>query len=52
MKYSLKIDSENCKGCRLCIRECPKDLLQIAEKFNKKGWQYVEFNFKDPCIRL
>jgi 2-oxoglutarate ferredoxin oxidoreductase subunit delta len=50
MKYRVEIDTERCKGCRLCIEECPKALLQIAEKLNKKGWQSVEFNCKTDCI--
>jgi 2-oxoglutarate ferredoxin oxidoreductase subunit delta len=50
MKYRIEIDTEKCKGCRLCIQECPKALLNITDKFNKKGWQTVEFNFKEECI--
>lgn len=50
MKYRLEIDAEKCKGCRLCIPECSKALLNITDRFNRKGWQVVEFNFKEECI--
>lgn len=52
MKYRIEIDCEKCKGCRLCIPECPKNLLKAAEKFNKKGWQYIEYDNRsaEACI--
>lgn len=37
------IDEERCKGCALCTRACPHNLVQIAEHFNAKGYQPAEF---------
>ncbi len=31
------IDKEACKGCALCIKACPKDVIAIAEESNKAG---------------
>ncbi len=40
------INSEECKGCRLCIESCPKDCLMIGSNINKIGYQYADFQSK------
>ena len=37
------IDEGRCKGCALCTHVCPHNLVHIAERFNAKGYQPVEF---------
>jgi 2-oxoglutarate ferredoxin oxidoreductase subunit delta len=37
------IDTELCKGCKLCISACPFQLIEMTEEFNSKGLQYAEF---------
>jgi ferredoxin len=33
-----------CKGCGLCVRACPQDLLEILEgEINRLGYQPVRF---------
>lgn len=45
MSY-IVINEDKCKACKLCIAECPKNLIQISEKTNKLGSHVVEFS--DP----
>ena len=45
----IKIDSERCKGCCLCVAECPKGFLRMSEIFNSKGNQYAENTDTDKC---
>jgi len=33
------VDAERCKGCELCMTVCPKDLIQMADTFNAKGYR-------------
>ncbi|MBZ9571176.1 ferredoxin family protein [Methanobrevibacter sp. TMH8] len=33
----IKIDSELCKGCDICIASCPKHVYVKSSKENKKG---------------
>ena len=32
------IESEQCKGCALCVDVCPQDVLDIAETLNHLGF--------------
>jgi 2-oxoglutarate ferredoxin oxidoreductase subunit delta len=37
------IDEGRCKGCALCTHVCPHNLVQMADRFNAKGYQPAEF---------
>lgn len=50
MRYRIEIDAEGCKGCMLCIEACPKDVIDLAPKFNVKGWRYAEPKEGSECI--
>ncbi len=45
----IEIDPERCKGCLLCIYACPEAVIDVANKFNSKGWIYVEPTFNEKC---
>ncbi len=40
----IKIDKTKCKGCYLCITNCPNGLIKISKKLNVKGVRPVEFS--------
>ena len=44
MAGKIRIDSERCKGCGLCVVVCPKKSIQISEKSNKNGYFPAEFS--------
>jgi 2-oxoglutarate ferredoxin oxidoreductase subunit delta len=33
---------ERCKGCQICIRFCPQQVLQASKTTNLKGYYYPE----------
>ncbi|MEW6443983.1 MAG: ferredoxin family protein [bacterium] len=33
------IETERCKGCRLCISVCPKKILVVEPVYNQKGYE-------------
>jgi 2-oxoglutarate ferredoxin oxidoreductase subunit delta len=38
MAGKIKIDTERCKGCGLCVAVCPKKGIAISKKSNKSGY--------------
>lgn len=50
MKFYIEIDKELCKGCSLCIPECPKNVIELSSMFNNKGWRYVVPIRNQDCI--
>jgi 2-oxoglutarate ferredoxin oxidoreductase subunit delta len=45
----IKIDSERCKSCRLCIAVCPKKLIAISKETNSQGFSPAEFSGEGEC---
>lgn len=46
----VKVIIERCKGCSFCVEYCPRDVLQISRKFNKKGYHYPEVMAEGLCV--
>jgi 2-oxoglutarate ferredoxin oxidoreductase subunit delta len=46
----LVIITERCKGCGFCVEYCPKDVLEISAKYNKKGYHYPEPVNENACV--
>jgi 2-oxoglutarate ferredoxin oxidoreductase subunit delta len=38
MRGTIVIDENRCKGCELCTSACPKDLIQMADRFTPRGY--------------
>jgi 2-oxoglutarate ferredoxin oxidoreductase subunit delta len=38
MAGKIVINTERCKGCRLCITVCPKKNITVAQDSNKSGY--------------
>lgn len=45
-----EIDKERCKGCGLCIANCPKEILKMAEDVNSQGAYYTVCVDPVQCI--
>ena len=46
----INIDSQKCKGCRLCVTVCPLDIIEMSDKRNEKGYCPAVVTDKDKCI--
>ena len=45
------INQDRCKGCGLCARACPKNLIELSKtKLNAKGYHPAVINDVEKCI--
>jgi NAD-dependent dihydropyrimidine dehydrogenase PreA subunit len=40
---SVEMNSEECKGCGLCVEACPPKVLFLAERLNRYGYHPAEY---------
>lgn len=40
----IKINKHRCKGCYLCIANCPNGLIKVSDEMNIKGVKPVRFS--------
>lgn len=45
----IHIIAERCKGCSFCIEYCPRDVLEVSEEFNEKGYHPPKIVKPDLC---
>ena len=47
----ITIDVERCKGCGLCVRLCPKNIVALSKtKLNSKGYHPAEVTDIEACV--
>ena len=44
------IDKNHCKGCELCVRACPQQILAMSKRIGVKGYFYAEMVDSSRCI--
>jgi 2-oxoglutarate ferredoxin oxidoreductase subunit delta len=47
---TIKINSEKCKGCGLCIEACLKQCISFSKQFNKVGYYWAVFSKENTCV--
>jgi len=41
---------DRCKGCGYCIEFCPRQVLEVSSRFNKKGYHPPMVKRADACV--
>ena len=41
---------DRCKGCGYCIEYCPRQVLELSDKFNKKGYHPPVVVNPESCV--
>lgn len=49
-KGAIVVDIEKCKGCELCVVNCPTNVIQLARQVNAKGYHYAYMEKPEACI--
>lgn len=51
MKKNIRVfvNTERCKGCGYCRSVCPKEIIQMSEDFNTKGYHYAFIVNSSEC---
>lgn len=44
------IDKDRCKGCELCLRSCPQEIIKMSTDINVKGYFYAQVFDQPRCI--
>ncbi|MCP4566656.1 MAG: 4Fe-4S dicluster domain-containing protein [FCB group bacterium] len=46
----VKINKTYCKGCELCVRACPMQILEMSKEINLKGYLVAQLAEPTKCI--
>ena len=46
----IHINTDRCKGCEFCVEYCPKDVLELSDDFNVKGYHPPYVKNEDNCV--
>ena len=44
------IDKNHCKGCELCVKACPMQVLSMSKDITVKGYFYAKLHDPSRCI--
>ncbi|MGI5914114.1 MAG: 4Fe-4S dicluster domain-containing protein [Bacteroidales bacterium] len=50
VKGAIVVDTENCKGCALCVEACPTNAISLSEEVNGRGYNFAEASDPGACI--
>ena len=45
------IDARYCKGCGICIRFCPKKILELSSESNSRGYYMPHVTDQAKCSK-
>ncbi len=46
---TLRIDEERCKGCGYCVEFCPRHVLALSRRYNRKGYHPPDARDDGTC---
>ncbi|MDR1866215.1 MAG: 4Fe-4S dicluster domain-containing protein [Bacteroidales bacterium] len=49
IRGAIVVDAERCKGCSVCVANCPQQVIALGKTVNSKGYYYAEMAFADKC---
>ena len=49
IRGAIVVNQEKCKGCGVCVVNCPTKTISLAKEVNSKGYNYAYMEFPDKC---
>ena len=49
LKGAIVVDTERCKGCGVCVANCPTNTIALAHEVNSRGYNFVHMANPDNC---
>ena len=49
MKGAIEVDRERCKGCSVCVVNCPAEVLGLSKEVNAKGYPMCYMVNPEQC---
>lgn len=47
---AIVVDKERCKGCGVCVANCPTEAIALSKEVNGKGYNFLSFEHPEKCI--
>ena len=50
IRGAIVVNIEKCKGCEICVVNCPTQTIRLAKEVNSKGYNYAWAATPENCI--
>jgi 2-oxoglutarate ferredoxin oxidoreductase subunit delta len=50
IRGAIVVQIEKCKGCEVCVVNCPTSTIRLAKEVNGKGYNYAYAATPEACI--
>ena len=47
---AIVVDKERCKGCGVCVVNCPTEAIALSHEVNGKGYNFLSLVNPEKCI--
>ena len=49
VKGAIVVNTERCKGCGVCVENCPRKVVELGKNVNSRGYYYAYMKLPDDC---